>query len=75
MLSLDGHCGGILTDEVGIISPVDRNKNGFYDNNLNCWWAIVAPQHLVVEYGFVDLEIEYHPNCDNDYILVSYRPC
>ena len=55
-----------------MISPVDRNNNGFYDNNLNCWWAIVAPKDSIMEYGFADIDIEDFPNCENDFVLVSY---
>ena len=72
---LGGSCGGILlanaTDDVGFIYPADLDQNGFYDNNQNCWWAVIAPQNWILEYAFANLDIENADDCANDFLGVS----
>ena len=67
----DRQCGGILTANSGVIMSVDRDGDGMYDNNLECVWVIVAPNTTLIELVFSSMEIEWHKNCESDYVRVK----
>ena len=50
---------------------VDRDGDGLYDNNLECVWVIVAPNTTLMELVFSSMEIEWHKNCESDYVRVK----
>ena len=42
-----------------------------YPNSVDCSWVIsVDPTHRVL-FNFTDLDVEYYPDCQNDYVSVS----
>ena len=65
-------CGAILTAPTGQIMAADRNSNGWYDLNLHCVWAIVAPEQTGIKFDFgrVDIREGDYPNCVFDYLEV-----
>ena len=66
-------CGGIRAEPTGTILTVDYDGDLDYEIDLKCVWAIVAPQFYAIELTFVSMEIEWHKNCEWDYIRVSYN--
>ena len=73
MTDLSGECGGILTEQTGEITSVDRDGDGYYDFNLECRWLIIAENGSLVELKFPHFRIEYDSTCFYDYVAVSER--
>lgn len=72
---ISGDCGGILPEETGIIQSHDNDNNGRYEDNANCWWAMVAPPNTVIELKFTRMAIQDHAYCNQDYIQVKVNFC
>ena len=53
-----------------MISSVDQDQNGFYDNNLNCVWIIIAEEGRVVDFDFLYIDLEADGKCRYDFIEV-----
>ena len=60
-----------MTKTFGKIVSVDSNNDTLYDTNLECVWVIVAPPKYVIELNFTYIDIEYHKNCEWDYVRVG----
>ena len=63
LTDLNGKCSGILTQPSGTISSFDGDNDGLYDENLNCIWTIIAPEHYVIRLEFLIFELEYDEDC------------
>ena len=66
-------CGGVLNQSSGEIRAMDRNKDGLYDNNLDCHWTIVCGPNQLVELRILSIELEMNIFCSFDYIEVSWK--
>ncbi|XP_069007315.1 cubilin [Embiotoca jacksoni] len=67
-----GGCGGPVTAPSGEIHSPSYPSS--YPNNVDCSWVIsVDPNHRVL-LNFSDLDIEYHSNCNWDYVAVHDGP-
>ena len=66
-------CGDILNQSSGEIRSMDRNKDGLYDNNLDCHWTIVCGPNQLVELRILSIELEMVSSCFYDYIEVSWK--
>ncbi|KAM9333329.1 LOW QUALITY PROTEIN: cubilin [Pholidichthys leucotaenia] len=71
-VEVPGGCGGPVTAPSGEIhSPLYPN---IYPNNVDCSWVIsVNPSHRVLV-NFTDIDVEYHSNCDWDYVELRDGP-
>ncbi|CAG2059458.1 unnamed protein product, partial [Timema podura] len=58
-------CGGNITEQRLIKSPVNNNR---HNSRVRCNWLITAPVGKRVTLRFTSLKIEYHPACNYDYI-------
>lgn len=65
-------CGGIQTETNSTILSVDYDGDKKYEIDLKCVWVIAAPQFYAIEMSFVSMEIEWHKNCEWDYIRVRH---
>lgn len=52
-----------------IISP---NFPRRYDRNADCAWRISIAEGSKIELNILELFIEYHSNCEVDYVEVSF---
>ena len=68
-LGLIQQCGTELhvVEETGWLASVDSDLDGFYDNNLNCSWLIIADNHPTLRLEVLYMDIE----CGFDYLRVS----
>lgn len=64
-------CGGIRTNTTGTIVSVDYDGDENYEIDLKCVWVITAPHIYAIELSFLYMDIEWHKNCEWDYIRVS----
>ena len=68
-------CGGVLRDLSGIIVAPDSDSDGRYDDNIYCYWKIVAAEGNVVRYRINYMIIESTENsidCLDDFLSVRY---
>ena len=56
-----------------ILQPLDKDADGFYENNLNCEWIIIAPEGHVIQLDIVAIDIEYEENCEYDFLKVCKK--
>ncbi|CAK8682879.1 unnamed protein product [Clavelina lepadiformis] len=70
--SLAGSCGAELrlTDQVTSATLTSPNYPSNYPEGIDCYWIIVVPATESVQLDFLDFNVEYHTNCDYDYVLV-----
>ena len=52
-------CDQVLTESTGWFSPPDIDEDGRFENNLDCWWVIVADDGLVAQLAVLDMFV-YH---------------
>ena len=70
--SLPAGCGGNLNSGSGFIySPNYPNP---YDPNDDCGWLIDVGQGHVVNFEFLDLDLEHHHNCTWDHVALYDGP-
>ncbi|RUS68831.1 hypothetical protein EGW08_023407, partial [Elysia chlorotica] len=62
-------CGGVLSGDNGIITS--PNYPNPYSNLERCIWSIVVEPGKVVRLNFHEFQVEAHPACDFDWVLVS----
>ena len=55
MCSALAYCEDTLTETTGWFSPPDTDKDGRYENNLNCWWVIKANYGLGTQLAILDM--------------------
>ncbi|XP_015589651.1 cubilin [Cephus cinctus] len=66
--TIDTRCGGIYKGLTGVIQT--PNEDGTYANDDDCTWVIQAPVGHVVQLTWTTFNLEFHRNCENDYVLV-----
>ena len=64
-------CGGVITDMAGWFRPLDKDNDGYYENNLNCDWLIIAEEGHLIQLDIGDMQIEEEANCEYDFLKVS----
>ena len=69
--TFDKECGSVLTDDGWLFSPSENG--GFYENDLNCWWLIVADLYQVVTINIIYIDIEYNEICGYDFLTVGIK--
>ena len=52
-----GYCDEYITMTAGLLASQDSNRDGVYENNLDCWYNIVADEGLVVQLAVLDLDM------------------
>ena len=70
LTDLNRVCGDITTSPSGNISSPDWDGTGFYVDNQNCVWTLVAPTDHVIRLKFLDFDLEWEENCGYDYVQV-----
>ena len=63
-------CGGIQTSSTGLLSSVDSDGTGFYDNNRDCLWTLVAEESKRIELQVLSMDTERDPSCSYDFLEV-----
>ena len=63
-------CGGEFTSSTGLLYPIDLDNDGFYDNDQDCLWSLLAATDNVIELQFQEFDMEYHYVCAFDFIRV-----
>ena len=48
-------CGGEFTSSTGLLYPIDLDNDGFYDNDQDCLWSLLAATDNVIELQFKSL--------------------
>ena len=75
----DNLCGEMLFGPEGTIQSADRDDNGQYDSNSECYWILVAPASKTVRIEFLSIAIEASSDCSYDFIAVCTgfyeKPC
>ena len=65
-----------MADKEGVIAPVDRNRDGFYDPDVYCSTIIAGPKGNVMRITFLDSNIityeSYFRFCLQDIMDVSF---
>lgn len=59
-MSLEGSFGSILSPQYP----------GYYTNNASCVWRLRVPRSHVIRLEFLYFDLEYHPQCSNDFVEV-----
>ena len=64
-------CGGLLEDSQGQFASPNMDGNGYYGNNLDCEWVIMANNTSDrIKIVFMSFSVEYHSTCGYDYVEV-----
>ena len=71
---LNGKCGDIMTQPSGNLITNDGDNDGYYDNNQDCVWTVIAPPTKVIRLEFHTFELEGGSGCKHDYVRVSINP-
>ena len=66
-------CGGVLKDGNGVIKAMDRNNDGMYDNDQDCWWTLAANKKQTIELRIKYVQLEISLTCLFDYLQVSCK--
>ena len=68
-------CGGVLTDDSGVIESPDPQGLNQYDNYLNCVWMIQADTNKIIQLQFDRFDMEPHASGGGcyDYVEVIHR--
>ena len=72
-LGVSTDCGGVITDMAGWFRPLDKDGDGYYENNLNCDWLIIAEEGHLIQLNIGDMQIEEEANCEYDFLKVSMK--
>ena len=64
-------CGSRLTSASGWIRSPDTDGDGLYENNLDCWWIIVADIYQAITINITAMDIEGDVWCGYDYLKVT----
>ena len=64
-------CGGNITDRAGTISYPDEDSMEHYNNNIDCWWYIIANESDKVEVEFPYVDIQGSAGC-KDHLSVRH---
>ena len=61
-------CGGIVKGKNGVIMSPNYPNN--YNQNDDCGWLLEVDNNHVVQFQFVDFDVEPHSNCSYDYVAL-----
>mgnify|MGYP000018708000 CR=1 FL=1 len=67
-------CGGIREGPSGEINGHTPTDDWSDHRNQNCTWIIMVGINKAIELKFSLFDIEYHPNCENDYVSIYDGP-
>lgn len=77
----DHGCGGTknLTDGAVTLTSIDLDRNGNYDDDLDCQWLLIAPEFKLVEVTFSSFSMQSsqglnrvsNVTCPYDYLEVK----
>ena len=64
-------CGVIFSPRY--FRPPDRDNNGYFDDDLDCAWVIIAPEGFGIQFDFKSVDIQFSdiPDCFEDYVEVN----
>ena len=65
-------CDFLLRNSTGVITSLDVDNDGLYENGLHCMWAIFASENKVIELVILEMDIEFEDSCTFDYLKVSF---
>ncbi|XP_052250988.1 deleted in malignant brain tumors 1 protein-like isoform X4 [Dreissena polymorpha] len=65
-------CGGVLTESFGVITS--PNYPSDYSRKVQCTWVINAPEDYRINVDFRDFALEYHSDCNHDYLELFNGP-
>ncbi|XP_033150281.1 cubilin homolog [Drosophila busckii] len=60
----DAHCGGVYT------KPDQHIRLGTYEDNMNCYWMIMAPPGKSVLLHWLSFDLESSNDCLYDYVAI-----
>lgn len=63
-------CGGFFNTSSGVIQSPDIDRNGKYDDNLDCWWHIIIEEDNIIKLTFEYMDIEPNQQCSFDYLEI-----
>ncbi|XP_048237900.1 cubilin-like isoform X1 [Haliotis rufescens] len=61
-------CGAALTGMTGVVTSPNYPNN--YPHQRECEWTITVPSGNQILLNFTDFAMEYHPNCNFDYVEI-----
>ena len=64
-------CGGLVSDNVGFIVPLDSDADGMYDLNTDCLWLFHPRDGYKVRYKIESYNLELSDYCSKDFLRVS----
>ena len=71
-LVLDYQCGSSEIYTIGTIESFDSDANGYYDNDVNCYWTIHTDDSNVTRQFYIArMDIQWTPDCEADYLKVT----
>ena len=56
---------------IEILSPLDTNGDGRYDNMQDVLWILQASENKELSLAIIDIDIQYGENCEFDSLQVS----
>ena len=59
-----------MTEPTQHIAPLDRDKDGFYDTNVECQWSILLGDDNVVVFEVLEMDIQDSAKCSADSLTV-----
>ena len=71
-LNLVFECGDNFTGTEGEFSSPGYPLTN-YPSNIQCTWTVSTTEGSRIGIYHSNLDIEYHPSCDKDYLMVSSR--
>ena len=63
-------CGGALNPAKGLIMPPDRDGDGLYDFNLECFWSLEVMFDTLIHFSVIYTDLDPCDD-DSDYLEVS----
>ena len=69
-LVLEFTCGDNFTGTEGEFSSPGYPLS-HYPSNIQCTWTVSTTEGSRIGIYHSDLDVEYHPSCDKDYLMVS----
>ena len=64
-------CGGVVSEDVGFIVPLDSDADGMYDLNTDCLWLFHPRDGYKVRYKLESYNLELSDYCSKDFLHVS----
>ena len=70
---IGAQCGSTETYMIGTIESLDSDADGYYDNNITCFWSIIrleVDNNVTYQFYITRMDIELTDGCYADYIEV-----